>query len=158
MNESHLAYLNLGSNIQPEVKLPRAVGLLSQYGEILKVSNVWESKAVGTEGPNYLNVCIAFQSAFTQKELKESVIQSIETQLGRKRSADKFAPRSMDIDIVLFDDQWLAESNWGLAYVVVPLAEIYPAYRNPLTGESALAQATRLRREVWLEARRGVLG
>lgn len=157
MNEQHLAYLNLGSNIQPAVNLPQAVKLLSQYGEIQKVSNIWESEAVGTEGPNYLNVCLAFNSPFSQKDLKEAVIQSIETQLGRVRTADKFSARSMDIDIVLFDDQLISESGWELAYVMVPLAELYPEYRNPLTGETTLEKAARLRREVWLEARQGIL-
>lgn len=157
MHESHLAYLNLGSNIQPEVNLPRAVKMLSEYGEIQKVSNVWESEAVGTQGPNYLNVCLSIRSSFAQTDLKENVIQRIETQLGRIRTADKFAPRSIDIDIVLFDDQWVSASGWELAYVMVPLAELYPEFRNPQTGETALEKATRLRQEVWLETRRNIL-
>lgn len=157
MNESHLAYLNLGSNIQPEVNLPQAVKLLSKYGEIQKVSNVWESEAVGTEGPNYLNVCLSIKSSFAQTDLKEKVIQIIETQLGRRRTADKFAPRSMDIDIVIFDDNLVNAHYWEQAFVMVPLAEVYPEYRNPITGDTAQEQATRLRREVWLETRRNIL-
>lgn len=158
MNESHLAYLNLGSNMQPEVNLPKAVELLSQYGKFLKVSSVWESEAVGTKGPNYLNVCVSLITTFTQAHLKEKVIQTIEARLGRRRGADKFAPRSMDIDIVLFDDSLVLETGWDLAYVMVPLAELCPEFRNPLTGETANEKATRLRQVVWLEAREGVLG
>src|SRR5258707_8920278 len=104
MNESHLAYLNLGSNIQPETNLPKAVKLLSEYGEILQVSKVWESEPIGTKGSNYLNACLLFKSSFNQTELKTIVIHPIEVRLGRKRSSDKFAPRPMDIDIVLFDN------------------------------------------------------
>lgn len=158
MNNFHLAYLNLGSNIQPETNLPKALKLLSAHGEIQKVSNVWESEAVGTAGPNYLNVCVLFKSNLTQPELKERVTRVIETQLGRKRSKDKFAPRSMDIDIVLFDDIPADIGLWSLAYVVVPLADIYPEFRIPRTGETVRETATRLRREVWLETRQGVLG
>jgi len=158
MSESHLAYLNLGSNIQPEVYLPRALELLAHPGKILKVSTVWETAAVGTEGPNYLNVCLSFKSLFPQTQLKEEVIQPIENQLGRKRTADKFAPRPMDIDIVLIDDQWVSALGWELAYVMVPLAELYPEFRNPQTRETALECATRLRQAVWLEARQGILG
>jgi len=43
-----------------------------------------------------------------------------------------------------------------LAYVILPLAEIYPEYRNPATGEKVSERATRLRQEVWLETRRDV--
>ncbi len=156
MNDSHLAYLNLGSNIQPETNLLKAVKLLSKYGEILKTSNVWESKSVGAEGPNYLNVCILFKSAFTQVDLKEQIIRPIEAQLGRKRSADKYSSRPIDIDMVLFDGKPGNDNFWALAYVVVPLAEIYPEYQNLATGEKVSERATHLRQEVWLKTRRDV--
>ncbi len=157
MNESHLAYLNLGSNIQPETNLPKAVKLLSEYGEILQVSKVWESARVGTKGSNYLNTCLLFKSTFNQIELKTKVVHPIENQLGRKRSDDKFASRPIDIDIVLFDNISTSDTFWDLAYVVVPLAHIYPEYKNPLTGETAHETATRLSQEVWLEARQGII-
>ena len=157
MDESHLAYLNLGSNIQPETNLPEALKLLLNYGAILKISNVWESEPVGTEGANYLNACILFKTTHTKKELKEQVIHPVEKQLGRRRSRDKFAPRPMDIDIVLFDDAPTGASVWKLAYVVVPLAEIYPNYRIPQLGKTVIEIATHLRQEVWLEMRPAVI-
>lgn len=157
MSDSHLAYLNLGSNIQPGANLPKALEWLSRYGEVRKVSSVWESEAVGTTGPNYLNVCVKFRSNYSQIALKEQVIQLIEAELGRQRSGDKFASRTIDIDIVIFDDGFINEDSWKLAYVIVPLAEIYPTYRNAETGETVAELATRLRRDIWLETRRGVL-
>ena len=153
----HLAHLNLGSNIQPETNVPKALKLLSNYGEVQKNSNVWESEAVGTAGPNYLNVCILFRSPYSQLNLKKEIIQNIEAELGRKRSEDKFAARTIDIDIVLFDDVFVNKDFWKLAYIIVPLAEIYPEYSNPETRETVQEIATRLRQEVWLETRRGVL-
>lgn len=158
MNESHLAYLNLGSNIQPETNLLMAVNLLSAYGEITQYSQVWESEPVGTTGSNYLNVCIEFQTDFDALGLKEQVIHPIEKQLGRERGPDKFIPRPMDIDIILFDDDPIQAKVWELAFVVVPLADLYPDYRKTKTGESVLEIATRLRREVWLKTRQGILG
>jgi len=158
MSKHHLAYLNLGSNIQPETNLPKALELLAACGEIQKVSSVWESEAVGITGPNYLNVCVAFKSSFSRMALKAQVIQSIEAHLGRKRNKNKFAARTIDIDIVLFDDEFMNRDSWRLAYVIVPLAEIYAEYRNPETGETAEEIPTRLNREVWLESRPGVLG
>jgi 2-amino-4-hydroxy-6-hydroxymethyldihydropteridine diphosphokinase len=113
---------------------------------------------VGTEGQNYLNLCASFESPFEEDELKEAIIHPIESQLGRRRSADKYAPRPIDVDIVLFDDQPAGDHIWDLGYVIVPLAELYPEYRNPKTGESIYEIATRLRRDVWLETRQGVIG
>jgi 2-amino-4-hydroxy-6-hydroxymethyldihydropteridine diphosphokinase len=158
MSEFHLAYLSLGSNIEPEVNLPRAVQLLSQHGEIQKVSNVWESESVGTTGPKFLNICLLFKSIVTHDELKEKVFHPVESQLGRIRSDDKFAPRTIDIDMLIFDGQIIGADWLSMAYVVVPLAEIYPEFQNPITKEKITETATRLRQSVWLETRRGVIG
>jgi 2-amino-4-hydroxy-6-hydroxymethyldihydropteridine diphosphokinase len=157
MSESHLAYLSLGSNIAPEANLVRAVQLLKYRGGIEKISSVWESKSVGAEGPNYLNACILFRTALIQAGLKEQVLLPIEVELGRKRTENKFAPRTMDIDIVLFDDRSCDDRYWEQAFVVIPLAEIYPNYENPLTHEPLAETATRLRAGFWMETRQGVL-
>lgn len=157
MSESYLAYLNLGSNIEPEINLVKAVKQLGKSGEVQKVSSAWESRSVGTPGPNYLNACVSFISPFMQVELKEQIIRPIEAHLGRKRSGNKFAPRTIDIDIVLFEDEPYNDKFWKFAFVIVPLAEIYPDYQNPLTQEKITETATRLRREVWIEPRPEVL-
>jgi 2-amino-4-hydroxy-6-hydroxymethyldihydropteridine diphosphokinase len=153
----HLAYLNLGSNIQPEANLVRAVELLGEYGEVLKVSSAWESKSVGAEGPNYLNACVLFQTEYMQVELKEKVIRPIEARLGRIRSENKYSPRTIDIDIVLFDEKPYNDRFWRFAFVIVPLAEIHPEYQNPITRENIVQTATRLRSQVWMETRPEVL-
>jgi 7,8-dihydro-6-hydroxymethylpterin-pyrophosphokinase len=90
-------------------------------------------------------------------ELKEEVLLPIESELGRERSADKFAPRTIDIDIVIFDNKSCEDKYWEQAFVVVPLAEIHPEYQNPITQESAVKTATRLRQQVWMETRPEVL-
>jgi len=157
MNKTHLAYLSLGSNIQPRINLVRAILLLQNYGKVEEISNAWESKSVGAEGPNYLNACISFTTPLNSMELKEQIIRPIEEKLGRKRSGNRFAPRTIDIDIVLFDDRSCDDKYWEQAFVVIPLAEIYPDYQNPVTQESTAETATRLLRGVWMEARQGVL-
>ncbi len=157
MSESHLAYLSLGTNIQPEINLVRAIELLHAYGKLEKISNAWESESVGAEGPNYLNACVLLVTSLEQKDLKEQALLPIERQLGRKRSADKFAPRTIDIDIVIFDNQPCDDKYWEQAFVVVPLAEIYPEYQNPLSQESMTQTAGRLRQRIWMEARSQVV-
>ncbi|HKJ37413.1 MAG TPA: 2-amino-4-hydroxy-6-hydroxymethyldihydropteridine diphosphokinase [Anaerolineales bacterium] len=157
-SEHHLAYLNLGSNIQPEINLVKAVELLHEYGDVLQISGAWESKSVGAEGPNYLNACVLFKTTMTQVDLKENIIRPIEARLGRSRNDNKHAPRTIDIDIVLFDDKPYNNKFWRFAFVIVPLAEIHPEYQNPIDQENITITATRLRSDVWMEARPEVLG
>ena len=157
MSETHLAYLSLGSNIDPETNLIRAFDLLEGTGALEKISSAWESESVGVEGPNYLNACVSFAIRLSPTRLKEQVLLPIELELGRRRNADRFAPRTIDIDIVIFDDRSCDDKYWEQAFVVIPLAEIYPDYQNPLRPETILETATRLRQSVWLEARPGVL-
>jgi 2-amino-4-hydroxy-6-hydroxymethyldihydropteridine diphosphokinase len=153
----HEAYLSLGSNIRPEANLLAALDLLQGYGEIRKISGVWESQAVGSEGPNFLNACVKFMTARPYEKLKQQVLRPLEAKLGRQRSADRYAPRPIDIDIVIFDGSLCKDKFWDQAFVVVPLAEIHPHYRNPKSGESASETAARLRQRVWMEMRPEVL-
>jgi 2-amino-4-hydroxy-6-hydroxymethyldihydropteridine diphosphokinase len=157
MNEPHLAYLSLGSNIQPEVHLVGALALLQDHGKLERISSAWESQSVGADGPNYLNACILLKTALSQRELKQRALLPIEARLGRHRGADKFAPRTIDIDIVVFDNQSCGDNYWEQAFVVVPLSEIYPDYPNPRTQEPILETAARLQGRIWMERRPGVL-
>jgi 2-amino-4-hydroxy-6-hydroxymethyldihydropteridine diphosphokinase len=157
MDKSHLAYLSLGSNIHPEENLVRAVRLLQQQGNLQALSNAWESKSVGAEGPNYLNACASFETPLSQFALKKQVLSPIEQELGRKRTEDKFAPRTMDIDIVIFDHVSCDDKYWGQAFVVIPLAEIFPLFTNPLTQEPIHQTAAHLRQGIWMETRQDVL-
>ena len=157
MSDSHRTYLSLGSNIQPERNLVQAIDLLQNYGKLEKISNAWESESVGAEGPNYLNACVLLVTSLSQTALKEQALLPIELELGRQRSADRFAPRTIDIDIVIFDGVLCDDKYWEQAFVVVPLAEIYPDYQSPLRHESIRETATRLRQTIWLETRPNVL-
>jgi 2-amino-4-hydroxy-6-hydroxymethyldihydropteridine diphosphokinase len=157
MNESHVAYLSLGSNIQPEINLVKAIELLQLHATIEKVSNAWESESVGAEGPNYLNACLCLSTSLLQGQLKEQLLLPIEMELGRSRSENRFAPRTIDIDIVIFDHQSCDDRYWEQAFVVIPLAEIHPEYENPLTHEPLHETATRLRQGFWMETREGIL-
>ena len=157
MSESHLAYLSLGSNIQPETHLVSAIELLQKYSRVEKISSAWESESVGAPGPNYLNACLLLATPLSQRELKQQALLPIERSLGRQRTADKFAPRTIDIDIVIFDGKPSDNRYWEQAFVVIPLAEIYPDFPNPLTQESLIKTAADLRQRIWMERRPEVL-
>jgi 2-amino-4-hydroxy-6-hydroxymethyldihydropteridine diphosphokinase len=157
MPELHEAYLNLGSNIAPEYNLPQAVRLLRAHGQVQASSNAWESHAFGSNGPDFLNACILFKTPLSARELKEQVIRPIEAALGRIRTADKYAPRSIDIDIILFDEEPFGGEFWSNAFVVVPLAELLPDFQHPSNYETLAQVAEHMRRQTWIEARPEVL-
>ena len=112
---------------------------------------------MGKLAPNYLNACVLFLSALSRFDLKEKIVRPIEAKLGRVRSEDKYIPRTIDIDIILFDDQLQKDSFWNDAFVIIPLAEIYPEYQNPITRETLTEISAQLREKAWMEARPEVL-
>jgi len=157
MNELHRAWLNVGSNIQPETNIPEAIHLLGEYGQVQAVSSAWESRAVGASGPNFLNACALFLTPLSAEALEDEVIRRIETRLGRVRSEDKNAPRTIDIDTMMYDETPLHLRRWDYAFVLVPLAELAPALRHPASGEKLRDAAERVRRDTWIVPRPDVI-
>ena len=156
MTSLHRVYLSLGSNIDAENNLPKAVDLLRKAGKIEAISSVWESESVGFDGPNFLNACALFLIHLQPYELKEQIIRPIETQLGRIRYAEKNAPRTIDIDMVLFDESPLNTEFWDYAFVAVPLAELIPDFEHPLRHEKLIRVTGQLQGQVWIVKRKDV--
>lgn len=157
MNDLHRLYLSLGSNIGPEVNLPKAVQMLREAGRIEAVSSVWETESVGFDGPNFLNACLIFRSPLGPVEFKERVIRPIEAKLGRVRSAERNAPRPIDIDIELCDEKPLNTDFWDYAFVIVPLAELIPDFPHPASGEPIARVAEQVQGRVWMRKREDVV-
>lgn len=156
MTDLHRAYLSLGSNIQAESNLPKAMHLLRQAGRVESVSSVWESESVGFDGPNFLNACVLFLTDLGPVELKEQIIRPIEAKLARIRSAEKNAPRTIDIDIELYDETPLNTDFWEYAFVIVPLAELLPDFQHPAKGLSLARVAQQFQSHVWIKKREDV--
>lgn len=146
-SESNLdhACLLLGSNIAPEHNLPRAVALLRRHVEVSGASRVWETPAVGSSGPNFLNAAVLARTHLDPGELKRLVLSAIEQDLGRVRTADKNAPRPIDIDIVAWNGQVTDPDVWRYAHAAVPVAEVLPGNLHPAQGETLAQAAARLR-------------
>ena len=126
----HQACLLLGSNILPEKNLTLGLNLLRNMVTISRLSSVWETPSVGSSGPDFLNLAVLITTPFKATQLKVQVLRPLEKRLGRVRSANKNAPRTFDIDIILFDGQLLDPSLWVYAHRAVPVAEILPDYRS----------------------------
>ena len=146
------AFLSLGSNIEPERNLLAAVRELARYGRVVRVSSVWESPPEGfVDQPHFLNAALLLETSLSAAELKERAIAGIEAQFGRTRSANRNAPRTIDIDIMLFNHDCLTLGSRTIPdaevlerpFVAIPLAEIASDYRHPVTGETLAAIAGR---------------
>jgi 2-amino-4-hydroxy-6-hydroxymethyldihydropteridine diphosphokinase len=157
MEDVHEAYLNIGSNIEPEHHLRKAIRLLRERGQVKAISNAWQSHAFGSNGPDFLNACVLFLTPLDDRKLKEQVIRPIEAALGRVRGPDKYAPRTIDIDIILFDEEPFGWEFWSNAFVVVPLADLLPDFHHPLNYERLAQVAEHMRRQTWIVARPDVL-
>ncbi len=148
-----IAYLSLGSNVDKERNLPAAVRLLASYGRVLSVSAVYETAPIGNpDDPSFFNAAMALETALQPAELKQQALASVEQQLGRQRSADPNAPRTIDVDISLFDHAILDLGKRHIPdpeilrypHIAVPLADLAPNYRHPETGEPLAQIAERV--------------
>lgn len=141
-----LAYLGLGSNIGDRQKyIADAIHLLSECATIERVSTIIETDPVG--GPSqgkYLNAVLKARTTLSAHTLLDK-IQHIEKTLGRTRNGIINAPRTIDIDILLYDDKTICDEHLSIphprmkerAFVMEPLKEIDPALAHTLAEESA---------------------
>lgn len=150
-------YLVLGSNIDPVHNLRQAIRLLRDQLVIEKCSMAWQSPAIGGPWPDYLNAAVHGYTQLQAGELKQSVIHPLESSLGRVRLADKYAPRTIDIDLVVFNETVHDPHLWELAYMAVPLAELFPDLTHPATGEPLVVVAARLTQTTTISPRPEVL-
>lgn len=126
--------LLLGSNIHPENNITRALILLANKFPIFQLSSNWETEPVHSIGNNFNNLAISIRTKLDRESLRRELRQ-IETELGRIRTPDKYAPRTMDIDIIVDDGQVVDEKLWEFAFIAVPVSQIVPDLINPKTSE-----------------------
>ena len=143
---NHQACLLLGSNIRAEENLGRALRLMQKKTELIRVSSVWETASVGSDAPNFLNLALLVLTPLDAEGLKTKVLRPLEAEMGRVRSADKNAPRPIDLDIIVFDGKVVDELLWKHAYRAAPAAELLPDLLSA-SGEPLAQAALRLAAE-----------
>ncbi|MEG9326996.1 2-amino-4-hydroxy-6-hydroxymethyldihydropteridine diphosphokinase [Salinimicrobium catena] len=145
MNPPKTVFIALGSNEGNRFDLlQKAVDeIQKRVGEVQKISPVYETPAWGFEGNAFLNACVAVDSRFEPGEVLEKLLK-IETSLGRKRNSEEgYANRSMDLDIVLVEEEVHDTENLQVPhpqmlnrkFVLLPLSDIASEVKHPLRKE-----------------------
>jgi len=142
-----LVYLILGGNQGNRLEIiSRAIDLVtSEIGQKIASSACYESESWGFKSEPFINQVIIINTVLSPMEVL-GLTQQIEIQLGRTRKADGYQARPIDIDLLYYDAQILRTKELQLPhprvaarkFVLVPLAEVAPDFRDPVTGRSVL--------------------
>lgn len=101
--KNNIAIIGIGSNINADANIPKMLEILGGKVEIIKVSSMLRTKPIGiVDQPDYTNGAVKIATPLGRKELN-LLLKEIEDELGRDRSAPKFSPRTMDLDMVVWN-------------------------------------------------------
>ena len=145
------AFVGVGSNIEPAENVRRALRLLMQEMRVVGLSTVYETEPEGrSEQPPYYNCVVEIETEAAAPELKRA-LRVIEERLGRRRAADRYAPRTIDLDLLAYDELSVQTPELTLpdpdiatrAYLAAALSELAPVLALPGLGSapSELARA-----------------
>ena len=153
----HLAYVALGANLaDPVTQIRSALSALGQLPQsrLRRSSSLYRTAPVGVAGqPDFINAVAALETALDPHALLGALFE-IEARFGRRRDY-RHAPRTLDLDLLLFDDLEIDDARLNIphprmhlrAFVMAPLVEIAPDCRIPGRGTAAAwLPATRMQR------------
>jgi 2-amino-4-hydroxy-6-hydroxymethyldihydropteridine diphosphokinase len=144
-------FVSIGSNVDREHHVRSAIDALHRRFGAVRVSQVYETVAVGFLGDPFLNLVAGFDTELELEELVDA-LRDVEVSNGRKRTEKRFGPRTLDIDVLVFGDVICEEDPIELprseitrqAYILFPLAELAPNAQHPVLGERYADMCTRL--------------
>jgi len=138
-------YLGLGSNLgDREANLRDALRALWRMGRVESVSSLYETEPVGgPPQPPFLNAACRFETGLEPRPLLR-FLQGLEHELGRRPGGERWGPRPLDLDILLYEDRRVDEEGLVVphpllaerAFVLAPLAEIAAAVKHPELGKT----------------------
>lgn len=138
----HRVLIGVGSNIEREYHTRQAYQLLNQHFTNVRASSVYDCPAVGFDGPGFYNWVASVETTLNLLETYH-LFKQIEAQFGRKNWHKTPCSRTMDLDLLCFDDQVCntpvvlpRPEMLERAFVLRPLAEMIPEERHPLTGHT----------------------
>ncbi len=134
--------LSLGSNVEPEKNIIRVLDRLDELLGIESASPVYSADPVGNPGPQFLNGAVRMTSSLDPWQLKFDIFRPLEAELGRIRTSDPGAPRTIDIDLSIVEGLIVDRPGLQLpdpetltrAHVALPLADVAPDFVHPVAG------------------------
>lgn len=99
---------------------------------------------MGSKGPDFLNAAVLGTTPLPITKLRTQILRPIEDFLARVRTADPNAPRTIDLDVIIFDGEIIDPGLWDYAHISVPVAELLPELTNPRSGETLRPFAEKL--------------
>ncbi len=136
-------YISVGSNIEPVYHIRGGLAELQQYYGTLILSSVYESEAIGFNGDNFYNLVVGLDTTDDVYAVNQT-LHRIERQQGRQLQGKKaYNARMLDLDLLLYGDLIIKNDELEIprpeitqyAFVLLPLSEIAPDARHPLTQE-----------------------
>ncbi|MCP4679783.1 MAG: 2-amino-4-hydroxy-6-hydroxymethyldihydropteridine diphosphokinase [Deltaproteobacteria bacterium] len=134
------AFVAVGSNINPEHNILGALDRLKRFVNVRATSRFFRARPIERlDQPMFINGVWKILSIQGARALKFEVLRRIETELGRKRTRDRHASRTIDLDLILYGDEVINEPElhvpdldiYRRAFVAVPLMELAPKLRVP---------------------------
>jgi len=121
------AVIGIGSNINAPENIRRAIKLVGDAHEILAESKLHWTKPIGfPDQPDFLNGAILIQTKQNRDSLK-TYLQSIEIQLGRVRTLCRYGPRTIDLDIVVWNGKIIDRDFYEREFLKFAVLEVFPA-------------------------------
>jgi 2-amino-4-hydroxy-6-hydroxymethyldihydropteridine diphosphokinase len=136
-------FIGIGSNIEPERNVRESIVLMRREVRVVAISTFYLTEPIGRpEQPSFYNGVVEIETPIPPIKLKYSVLRRIEEQLGRRRTADKYGARTIDLDILLYDDLVVSTNDIALPdpdivrrpFLALPLAELVPDMALPGNG------------------------
>jgi 2-amino-4-hydroxy-6-hydroxymethyldihydropteridine diphosphokinase len=128
-----IAYIGIGSNLEPEQNILQALTQLSRHVVITELSTFYRTKPFDRpDQPLFYNGVVRIDTGIGPRDLKNRVLKKIEKELGRRRTADKSASRTIDLDILVFDAMVIQDRDLHIPdpeilirpFLAVPLYEL----------------------------------
>lgn len=129
------AFIGIGSNIEPAKNVRAAIRSLAQQTRLVGISMVYLTDALShSEQPPYYNCVVEVETEAPPAEVKHGILRNIENNLGRKRTEDKYAPRTIDLDLIVYGELTIDAEGIKLPdpeilerpFLAIPLFELAP--------------------------------
>jgi 2-amino-4-hydroxy-6-hydroxymethyldihydropteridine diphosphokinase len=136
------AFVFLGSNIDRKRNYMEALARIAKLGMIASVSSIYETTPLGSKaGRDFYNGSVLLETYLSARDLKRA-LRRIEEEMGRIRTADRDSPRTIDLDLVLFNRDQVDEPDLKIPdplilerpFLALTLAELDPDYVHPTDG------------------------